>query len=128
MFVCTGDMAQIGPIVKFGLPHEVIAASIKSSYLWREFHIWTLTDNMRILGTEANANATPLEISNALRERLYAQSLLDLARNRNTSNTIVLSVVDEDTKILKLPLVDYFLSNNRTGALNWLYEGNFFVY
>ena len=116
-------MAQIGPIVKYGLPDEVIAASVKSSYLWKDFIIWTLTENMRVLGTEANPDATPQEIENATRERLYAQSLLDMSKNRNTQNTTVLTTIDEHTKMLKLPLVDYFLSSQRTEALHWLYEG-----
>ena len=123
IFFCTGDMAQIGPIVKYGLPHEVIAASVKSSHFWKHFRIWTLTDNMRIQGTETNANASAAEIANARRERLYAQSLLDMSRNYNTLNTTVLSEVDENTKMLKLPLVGYFTTNQRTEALRWLYEG-----
>jgi hypothetical protein len=116
-------MAQIGPIVKFGFPHEVIGASVKSSYLWKDFIIWTLTENMRIQGTIANPHATEIELSRAQLEKQYAESLLDLARNRNSIHTIVLSELDEHTKILKLPLVDYFQTDTSKEALIWLYEG-----
>ena len=37
LFVCSGDPNQIGPVVKNGLPEDVVAASILSSPLWRYF-------------------------------------------------------------------------------------------
>ena len=78
---------------------------------------------MRILGTETDPNASAIEIADALLEKQYAQSLLHLARNRHSIHTIVLSQVDEHTKILKLPLVGYFQTDRKSEALEWLYEG-----
>lgn len=46
--VLGGDFRQILPVIPKGTRHEVVFASIKSSYLWEECQVLTLTKNMRL--------------------------------------------------------------------------------
>jgi hypothetical protein len=48
ILICMGDWRQTLPIVPSGRYEDIINACIKSSYLWSEFEILTLTKNMRL--------------------------------------------------------------------------------
>jgi hypothetical protein len=106
LFVISGDENQIGPVVKGGLPEDVIAASILSSPLWKNFEIWPLVENMRVQQSLSSLtdHSTEQERNHALRQQLYAKSLECMAINKNSENTQVVEKVNEYESKLLLPL------------------------
>ena len=44
-----GDFRQLLPVVKGGTTAQIVKASIKRSYLWRNIKVRHLTINMRVL-------------------------------------------------------------------------------
>ena len=129
LFVCAGDSNQIGPVVKFGLPQEIIAASILSSSLWPNFEIWTLTENMRVRQSLASINndTPPEERQRAIRQQLYAASLANMATNTHSTHCKVLAEVNENESILLLNLPVFFLTSQKEEAITWLFDGPFEV-
>ena len=55
-FVMCGDFCQVVPVVPKGLRPDVVAASIKESYLGTHVHVWRLRQNMRAANAELIAN------------------------------------------------------------------------
>ena len=56
MVICFGDFRQIALEVQNGNRTQVVQASIISSMYWKEFKLYNLTKNMRLLGITENAN------------------------------------------------------------------------
>ena len=46
--VLGGDFRQILPVITKGKREHIVNASIKRSYLWKDFQIFRLTENMRL--------------------------------------------------------------------------------
>ena len=46
--VLGGDFRQILPVITKGKREQIVNASIKRSYLWKHFEIFSLTENMRL--------------------------------------------------------------------------------
>ena len=129
LFVCAGDPNQIGPVVKYGKPEEVIGASILSSPLWKQFEIWTLTENMRVKQaiTSVNESSSPMERLHATRQLLYAESLISMATSTESENCTIVQKVDMYETILLLSLPTYFITSQLEQAINWLFDGPFAV-
>ena len=125
LFVCSGDPNQIGPVVKNGLLEDVVAASMLSSPLWKQFEIWTLTENMRVKQSLAALNeySTEEERLQAHRQQAFAESLECMAVNKDSINTVVINEVSESESQLLLPLSRHFFNNQQEEALNWLFDG-----
>jgi hypothetical protein len=74
VFVCSGDLRQIPPVVKNGSPEEVINATCTSSDLWSSFTVYKLEENMRLkaLRTALPANATQQQRDFINEQKAYA--------------------------------------------------------
>jgi ATP-dependent DNA helicase PIF1 len=59
-----GDFRQILPVVRHGTRGELIQQCIKSSYLWNQFHVIRLSQNMRANQDESHFAAWLLEVGN----------------------------------------------------------------
>uniref|UniRef100_A0A453C8I9 ATP-dependent DNA helicase n=1 Tax=Aegilops tauschii subsp. strangulata TaxID=200361 RepID=A0A453C8I9_AEGTS len=49
-----GDFRQILPVIPKGKREHIISASIKRSYLWKNFEEYRLTENMRLNSSEGS--------------------------------------------------------------------------
>jgi hypothetical protein len=49
-----GDFAQILPVIRRGTRADIVAASLRNSFLWANFQILHLQENMRVIDTEQN--------------------------------------------------------------------------
>ncbi|MCP4985903.1 MAG: hypothetical protein GY928_07505, partial [Colwellia sp.] len=74
VMVMCGDFCQILPVVKNGDPPQIMAASIKQSYLWDRVKQYNLTTNMRLF---ANTTSSPQELENL---RVFSNWLNQLGR------------------------------------------------
>uniref|UniRef100_A0A7N0UU60 ATP-dependent DNA helicase n=1 Tax=Kalanchoe fedtschenkoi TaxID=63787 RepID=A0A7N0UU60_KALFE len=72
-FVMCGDFRQVLPVVPKGLRPDVVAASIKESYLWMHVRLCRLRENMRASNDDKIAD---------LGDRTFADWLLALGEDR----------------------------------------------
>jgi hypothetical protein len=112
VFICFGDFAQIGPVVKNGSASDTIFATVSSSDLWASFVVLHLRENMRLsaLRRGLRENATPAERDDLAMQLRYAESLLNISNNTAGPDCIEIEVHDDGhTKRIGLPLINYFV-------------------
>lgn len=124
VFVCIGDFSQIGPVVKDGLDEDTIGATISSSLLWENFTILKLTENMRLsaLHRALPPNAQPADVDDLDKQIRYAKSLINISKNTEGRDCIIVEVIDQYKSMIALPLIEYFLDTDKDNALLWLYD------
>ncbi|XP_031106220.1 uncharacterized protein LOC116010861 [Ipomoea triloba] len=59
--VLGGDFRQILPVVPKGSRHDIVSATINSSYLWRHCRVMRLTKNLRLTTMEPRLNQDKVE-------------------------------------------------------------------
>jgi hypothetical protein len=77
--VLGGDFHQILPVIPKGRRHNIVIASIKRSYLWKNFHAMKLTKNIRL---ECTTNAE----SRKQRVAEFVKWILSIGDGKNTSS------------------------------------------
>ncbi len=62
---------------------------------------------------------------NSYREKQlqYADMLIDVSKNLNSTNCQVIEVEDENVSKLGLPIMQYFTEADYDNAVEWLYPG-----
>ncbi|KAK9062537.1 hypothetical protein SSX86_019724 [Deinandra increscens subsp. villosa] len=69
-----GDFRQTLPVIQGGTRHDIVTASLTSSYIWDTCRVLTLTKNMRL--------TTRGEIHDVEQTQIFAQWLLDLGEGK----------------------------------------------
>jgi hypothetical protein len=115
---------QILPIVRGNDKHAVLEALISSNdNVWNRFHKHSLKTNVR-LATAAAARARGGLLSQDEEEQLqYADMLIDVSKNRNSTHCQVIKVEDENVSKICLPIMQYFTLADHDSAVEWLYPG-----
>jgi hypothetical protein len=115
---------QILPIVKGNDKHAILDALISSNdKVWSRFKKHPLKTNMR-LATAAAARARGGILSQDEQEQLqYADMLIDVSKNLNSTHCQVIEVEDENVSKLGLPILQYFTEAEYDSAVEWLYPG-----
>ncbi|XP_004501122.1 uncharacterized protein, partial [Cicer arietinum] len=81
-----GDFRQILPVVRKGCRHDIVAASINSSELWKYCKVLTLSRNMRLTSAEPNA------YTNDIKD--FADWMLDIGNGKHDSNELGESIIN----------------------------------
>jgi ATP-dependent DNA helicase PIF1 len=99
IFVCAGDFHQILPIVPGGSKQEIIDACILASPYWPQFKKRYLYENMRVNGllNSLTDDSTEEEIKHVEEQKLYADFLVDLSKNRSSKSLNII-----DSKLIHL--------------------------
>lgn len=115
---------QILPIVKGNDKHAILDALISSNdKVWSKFKKHPLKTNMR-LATAAAARARGGILSQDEEEQLqYADMLIDVSKNLNSTHCQVIEVESENVSKLGLPILQYFTEAEYDSAVEWLYPG-----
>jgi ATP-dependent DNA helicase PIF1 len=82
------DFRQILPVQPKRRRHNIVTTSIKRSYLWKHFHILTLTKNMRL-------NSITDDVTEKQKVAEFAEWILDIGNGKNTSA--------EGDQLIKMP-------------------------
>jgi hypothetical protein len=128
ILICMGDWRQTLPIVPSGRKEDIVNACIKSSYLWSEFEMLTLTKNMRLQHSDS--------IDNELQRR-YGEMILTIGEGKEDHYDLDY-IIDEENKMKQLYgllSIPYYLftSNDEftsedlgiQASLSWLYPNGF---
>ena len=77
-----------------------------------------------LLATAATARARGGILSQDEEEQLqYADMLIDVSKNLNSTHCQVIEVEDENVSKLGLPILQYFTEADYDNAVEWLYPG-----
>jgi hypothetical protein len=143
ILICMGDWRQIMPIIKYGTREEIVEACIKSSYLWHEFVVLTLTINMRLQRLHSELMALlhekgPRYVNTeeykekqvALDHQIsYGKMILAIGEGRFDHDD--LDILNDNkydaSQIYRLPTLPYYLEDpdSMKKALDWLYPNGF---
>lgn len=88
VMVFGGDFRQVLPVVQNGTRHDIVNASLSSSYIWRKCVVCKLTKNMRLLSGSANANIQEI--------KEFADWLLDIGEGK-------VDTVNESSDVIQIP-------------------------
>lgn len=77
-----GDFRQVGPVVNGAGEHASLAASVKSSYLWKHMRIFTLTTPIRTMG-DPEYTAFVDEIGEDISETRRSLDIIDTVADVN---------------------------------------------
>ncbi|XP_057339426.1 ATP-dependent DNA helicase pif1-like [Microplitis mediator] len=127
MMILGGDFRQLLPVLTHATRSEMVNLSIKYSHLWRKFHKFTLTQNMRALPEEiefsqfllnvgdgklndANDNlllpdACPVSKANNIIEYLYG-NIIRTQRFNELTKSVILSARNIDVDIINEQVVE----------------------
>jgi len=100
-----GDFRQILPVVQNGSRHDVVNASLSSSYIWQSCKILKLTKNMRL--------TTGIHTTNIEKTDTFAKWLLDVGEGKFSDD-------NEGEQLIDIP--DELLITNSFDPLNDLIE------
>jgi hypothetical protein len=104
--------------------YSILEALISSNNnVWGEFHTHPLKTNKR-LSTAAVAQACGGLLSQEEEEQSrYADMLIDVSKNYNSSWCQVIQEEDENISKLGFPSMKYDTKADHKGAVEWLYPG-----
>jgi hypothetical protein len=128
IFVCTGDFAQILPVIPNASAEEIMNSTILYSNYWPRFTQLRLTENMRILNlANSLTDNTPLiDRANAESQIRYNNTLLNLSKNISSNDCEVINVESIHKSIIALSNIQYITEKNPDEAISWLYPNNIY--
>jgi hypothetical protein len=128
IFVCTGDFAQILPVIPNASAEQIMNSTILHSDYWDRFIQLRLTENMRILNlANSLTDITPLhERVNAESQIRYNNTLLNLSKNVSSEDCEIINIDSKHKSIIALSNIQYITEDHQYEAISWLYPNNIY--